>query len=74
MNLRQGYQNFFLKTEEGKAYIAELERLIDSNHEKSEASPELSRDYAQRAKGIREALEHIQNVIIEPKKGVGKRQ
>lgn len=69
MSNRVAYQNFFLKTDEGKDFIAEITRQIAANHEKSEKDPELSRDYAQRAKGNREILEHIQSVVAEPKKG-----
>ena len=67
--MQKEYQNFFVKSEAGKSFIAEVERLIESNHAKSETSPELSRDFAQRAKGNREIIEHIQSVVAEIKKG-----
>lgn len=63
------YQSFFLKSEEGIAFVAEVKRLIESNHEKSESNPELSRDHAQRAKGNREVLDHILSITTESKKG-----
>jgi polyhydroxyalkanoate synthesis regulator phasin len=66
---RTAYQNFFIKTEEGKDFIKEILRQIAANHELAEKDPELARDYVQRAKGNREILEHIQSVTAEPKKG-----
>lgn len=67
--MQKEYQNFFVKSEAGKSFIAEIERLIESNHEKAESTPELSRDFVQRAKGNREIIEHIQSVVTELKKG-----
>ena len=69
MNLKVPYQNFFLKTDEGKAFLAELDRLIDSSHEKAENNAEAARDYTQQAKGVRQVIEHIQAVTTELKKG-----
>jgi len=57
--IRAGYQSFFLKAEAGKHYVQKLTELIDTNHRKAENEPELSRDYMQRAKGLREALDMI---------------
>lgn len=62
------YIQFFLKTDEGKDFIKWLEKRVDTNHRKSEKEPELSRDYAQRAAGIREVIEHIQTNTVEVKK------
>lgn len=72
MNLerkRSAYREFFQKSEGGQSFVAELERLIVSNHEKAEQDPALSRDYVQRAAGIREILTHIKSVTTEVKKG-----
>lgn len=70
MNQRQGYQNFFIKTEEGQACVQEIERLIADAHKKAEHKGDTARDYTQRARGTRDVLDHIQNMMIEPKKGV----
>jgi RNase P subunit RPR2 len=63
------YREFFLKSEAGKEFVKEVERLITNNHEEAEKNPELSRDYVQRAKGNRQLLEHITSVTTEIKKG-----
>jgi hypothetical protein len=64
-SLRPAYQNFFTKSEEGKAFMAELGRLIDVSHEKAEKDANGSRDYTQQARGIRQVIEHIQSVSAE---------
>jgi len=67
--LRSAYQNFFVKSDTGKYFIAELERQISAAHEDAERLPEFARDYSQRAKGTRNVLDHIQSVSTEVKKG-----
>ena len=69
MNLKVAYQNFFLKTDEGKAFMSELDRLISSSHAKAENDADGARDYTQQAKGVRQVIEHIQSVTTELKKG-----
>lgn len=69
MSLKVAYQNFFLKTDEGKQFLDEVRRQIAANHESSEKDPLLARDFSQRAKGNREILEHIQSVTTDIKKG-----
>lgn len=69
MNLKVPYQNFFLKTEEGKAFLSELDRLITSLHAKAENTADEARDFTQQAKGVRQVIEHIQSVTAELKKG-----
>lgn len=69
MNLKVPYQNFFIKSEEGKAFMAELIRIIDSFHAKAESDGDKARDYSQQAKGVRSIVEHIQSVTTEVKKG-----
>lgn len=72
MNLekkRSAYREFFLKSEAGAEFMADLERLIATNHEKAEHDPTLSRDYVQRAAGAREVITHIKTVTTEAKKG-----
>lgn len=66
--LRPAYQNFFLKSEEGKAFMAELSRLIDDSHQKAEKDATNSRDYTQHARGVRKVIEHIQSVSAEVSK------
>lgn len=68
MNLRVPYQNFFLKTEEGKEFLKELDRLIGDCHQKAEKNAEGARDYTQQARGVRLVIEHIQTVVAEIKK------
>lgn len=68
MSLKVPYQNFFLKSEEGKAFMAELTRMIDDSHAKAEKDADKSRDYTQQAKGVRSVIEHIQSVTTEVKK------
>lgn len=62
---RKAYQNFFLKTEPGAAFVAELDRLITDCHSKAENEPELARDHVQRAKGIRMIKNHLDSVMAE---------
>lgn len=69
MNLKVPYQNFFVKSEEGKAFVDELERLIATCHEYAEKDADKSRDYTQQARGIRQVIEHIRSVTTELKKG-----
>lgn len=68
MNLKSAYQNFFIKSDEGKAFMSELTRLIDSCHEKAEKDANSSRDHTQQARGIRQVIEHIQSVSVERSK------
>jgi hypothetical protein len=62
------YHDFFIESDEGKAYIRVLNKLIDQNHRKAEQSPELARDFTQRAKGIREALDQATSMATDIKK------
>lgn len=63
------YREFFFKSEAGQEFMKEISRLIATSHEEAEKSPELARDYVQRAKGNRQLLEHITSVTTEVKKG-----
>jgi len=67
MTLKTAYQNFFLKTDEGKEFLKTLGKLIDTAHEKAEKSAEEARDFTQQAKGVRQVVEHIQSVTTEIK-------
>jgi hypothetical protein len=62
-DLNIAYQNFFLKSDAGKYFVAELDRQLNDHHMKSEDEPELSRDHSQRAKGLRGMEQHISSVI-----------
>lgn len=66
--LAKAYEQFFVKSEAGGHFMAELNRLLDSNHTDAENTPELSRDFVQRAKGVREIVQHIESVMTEVKK------
>lgn len=67
--LKKAYEQFFVKSEAGKYFMTEVNRLITTNHESAEDKPELSRDHVQRAKGMRDIANHIQSVMTEVKKG-----
>jgi hypothetical protein len=62
------YHEFFVESPEGIAYIRVLKRLIGQQHERAEKSPELARDFTQRAKGIREAMDQALSMSTEVKK------
>lgn len=62
MKLKSAYRNFFIESVEGKHFVNWLKEIIESEHEKAEKTPELSRDHTQRAKGAREVLDHIKSV------------
>jgi RNase P subunit RPR2 len=65
----------FIASPAGEAHVKKLQLLISLNHESAENNPELSRDYVQRAKGIREALDELIASGVEIKlKGVKKRK
>lgn len=66
--LRNAYQQFFMKSDAGKHFVDEMNRIIARHHEEAEASPELSRDYVQRARGARDVSSHITSVIAERSK------
>lgn len=68
MNQKSHYREFFMKSEEGKAFMAELDRLISDAHQKAESNADKSRDYTQQAKGVRQVIEHIQSVTADIKK------
>lgn len=65
--LRNGYQAFFMKHEAGSHFMAKLYEMIDNDHRKAETDPEHARDLVQRAKGIREVIEHITSLTAERK-------
>lgn len=60
--LGRAYEGFFAKHEAGKHFIEAIEAIITSNHEKAENDPDKSRDYVQRARGVRDVIEHINSV------------
>lgn len=68
-HLAKAYEQFFVKTEAGGHFTAFVNDLLDHNHAEAEKQPELARDYVQRAKGVREVVDHIQSVMTEVKKG-----
>lgn len=72
MSKTEAYRKFFFESDDGQEFIHELRRLITTNHEAAEKTPELARDYVQRAKGNREVLDHITSVTTEIKKGKAK--
>lgn len=71
--LTKAYRTFFKESEAGRQFEKTLLRLIDSAHESAENDPDHARDYTQHAKGIRQVIDHIASVSVEPKKGGKKR-
>lgn len=67
--IRRDYRNFFLESPAGEHFMKHLTELITQQHELAEKNPELARDYTQRAKGIRETLDHIRVATVKAKKG-----
>lgn len=67
--LKADYGAFFVKNASGKHFMSVISKVIVDNHEKAEDNPELSRDHVQRAKGAREVLLHITNVLNTEKGG-----
>lgn len=65
--IRSDYRAFFLESAAGQHFMKHLPYLIDLQHEAAEKNPELARDYTQRAKGIREVVNHISSVTVKPK-------
>ena len=68
--LDKAYQNFFIKTEAGEYFMNELTRLLGADHIEAEEKPELARDYVQRAKGVRQVIDHINSVCVERRASV----
>lgn len=69
--LRRAYSSFF-KSSAGKYFMDTINDLVESNHVKAEDNPELARDFAQRAKGMREIGAHVKSVVAEGKKPISK--
>jgi hypothetical protein len=65
--LQEAYKEFF-GTDKGQLFITQIEKMIDLNHRNAENTPELTRDFFQRAKGNREVIEHIRIVLGGVKK------
>ena len=64
MNKTSAYKNFFVKSEDGKELIEWINNQIQRYHNASEDNPSIARDNSQRAKGMRDILDHIEGVII----------
>lgn len=62
------FHDFFYESAEGQQYVKALEQAISEKHSKAELNPELSRDFVQRAAGVREALSLIKTLSTEAKK------
>lgn len=63
LTVKSAYAAFFLKSADGQEFVEWIENQIERYHEQAEGSPEDSRDLSQRAKGLRDVLNHIQGVI-----------
>lgn len=66
--LRNAYDQFFNKSEEGKHFILAVNEIINQAHESAEHDATFARDYTQHAKGARQVLIHIQSVLTLAKK------
>ncbi len=66
MNVKE-MQNFFIKGE-GKEFVQKIEDLINENHRQAELDPDHSRDFVQRAAGVRDVLNLIKTGVTEVKK------
>lgn len=62
-DLDKTYEGYFKRQEGGKYFMEQLANLIVDNYTKAENNPTLSRDYVQRAKGVRDVMDHIHSVI-----------
>lgn len=58
------YQQFF-DSPAGLHFKHNLDVIIDTQHTTAENDPDKSRDYMQRAKGVREVINHINSVSAE---------
>lgn len=67
IEIKKAYNTFF-RSKGGEHLISIITEIVSSNHLKAEQSPELARDYVQRAKGAREVLDHIQSVLSAKEK------
>lgn len=65
--LRSAYREFFMKSESGKEFMRQLLIIIDMQHANAEADPELSRDYVQRARGVRDVKSYIDSLVTVKK-------
>lgn len=66
-DLKNAYEQFFVKSEGGQRFVANLNSFINQHHLGAEDNPELAIAHTQRAAGMREILSHIQ-MVITPKK------
>jgi hypothetical protein len=64
--IRKQYADF-LASVAGEHFILVLDNLIDHNHNEAEKNPELSRDFTQRAKGVRESRDKLIEAAVERK-------
>jgi hypothetical protein len=64
--LAAAYKQFF-QSPAGIEFMNFLDVAIETNYTSAENTPELARDYVQRAKGVRTVIEHIQSVTAERK-------
>lgn len=64
--IRKQYADF-LASPAGEHFISTLDTLIDENHRNAELHPDNSRDYTQRAKGVREAKDQIVSSSVQLK-------
>lgn len=70
--LRTNYVTFFKESLAGEHFTNFITDAIERNHLKAEEDPANSRDFMQRAKGLREVLDHIStnSVVIKTKSSI----
>jgi hypothetical protein len=74
--LRTNYVTFFKESLAGEHFVDFITDAIERNHIKGEEDPANSRDYMQRAKGLREVLDHISSnsVAIKTKSSIERKE
>jgi hypothetical protein len=68
-NIKRQYNSFF-RAKGGEHFMKIMTEIIASNHIKAEENPENARDYVQRAKGVREVVDHVQSVLGSKEKNM----
>lgn len=66
--MNKQYREFFKESEYGVKFVERLNEQISAQHMKAEDDPDHSRDYTQRAKGVREVLDLINSLCAGSKK------
>lgn len=63
--VKPAYQNFFIKSEEGKSYMAELKRQREQAHSEVENNPQRAEYFAGQAKAVSNMINHIEVTCLD---------